>query len=131
MEHAPADAPVPSHPLHWLPEFLELGRKRLKPQARLLGLSLAVGVVSGIGAIVFFIACQVVFHYALGVGAGYHPHAPGGEPPLLADTDTELRPWLLLVIPPLGGVLSGLLVFILAPEAEGHGIDAAIAATGI
>jgi CIC family chloride channel protein len=128
MEHAPADAPAPSHPLHWLPEFLELGGKRLKPQARLLGLSLAVGIVSGIGAVIFFTACQVVFHYALDVGAGYHPHAPGGEPPLLADTGTELRPWLLLVIPPLGGILSGLLVFTLAPEAEGHGTDAAIAA---
>lgn len=128
MEHRPADAPVPSHPLRWFPEFLELGRKRLKPQARLLGLSLVVGVVSGLGAIVFFAACQVVFHYALDVGAGYHPHAPGGEPPLLADTSGALRPWLLLVIPTLGGVLSGFLVFTLAPEAEGHGTDAAIAA---
>src|SRR5215472_3584564 len=128
MEHRPADAPVPSHPLRWFPEFLELGRKRLKPQARLLGLSLVVGVVSGVGAIVFFAACQVVFHYALGVGAGYHPHAPGGEPPLLADTGGTLRPWLLLIIPTLGGVLSGFLVFTLAPEAEGHGTDAAIAA---
>jgi CIC family chloride channel protein len=39
-----------------------------------------------------------------------------------------LRPWLLLVIPTLGGILSGFLVFTLAPEAEGHGTDAAIAA---
>jgi CIC family chloride channel protein len=39
-----------------------------------------------------------------------------------------LRPWLLLVIPTLGGILSGLIVFTLAPEAEGHGTDAAIAA---
>jgi CIC family chloride channel protein len=128
MEHRPADAPVPSHPLRWFPEFLELGGKRLKPQARLLGLSLVVGVVSGVGAIVFFAACQVVFHYALDVGAGYHAHAPGGEPPLLADSGEALRPWLLLVIPTLGGLLSGFLVFSLAPEAEGHGTDAAIAA---
>src|SRR5436853_6629617 len=67
---APADPPAPSHPLRWFPEFLELGRRRLKPQARLLGLSLLVGVVSGTGAILFFAACQVVFHYALDVGAG-------------------------------------------------------------
>jgi CIC family chloride channel protein len=32
------------------------------------------------------------------------------------------------VIPSLGGILSGVLVFTLAPEAEGHGTDAAIAA---
>jgi CIC family chloride channel protein len=128
MEHQPVDGPIPSHPLRWFPEFLELGRKRLKPQARLLGLSLVVGVVSGIGAIVFFVACQVVFHYALDVVVGYHPHTPRGEPPILAETGGVLRPWLLLVIPTLGGVLSGFLVFTLAPEAEGHGTDAAIAA---
>jgi CIC family chloride channel protein len=128
MEHKPAKAPIPSHPLRWFPEFLELGRRRLKPQARLLGLSLLVGIVSGVGAIAFFTACQVVFHFALDVGAGYRPHAPGGEPPLLAESQGPLRPWLLLVIPTVGGILSGLIVFTFAPEAEGHGTDAAIAA---
>ena len=67
----------PSHPLRWFPEFWELSRKRLRPQARLLGLSLVVGVVAGLGAIVFFVACQVVVHFALDAVAGYHPHAPG------------------------------------------------------
>jgi CIC family chloride channel protein len=128
MEHRPAESPIPSHPLRWFPEFLELGQKRLRSQARLLGLSLAVGVISGLGAIAFFAACQIVFHYALGVVAGYHPHAPGGEPPLLPDTEGTLRPWLLLIVPTVGGILSGFLVFVLAPEAEGHGTDAAIAA---
>jgi transposase len=45
----PSKYPVPSHPLRWLPEFLELGGRRLRPQARLLGLSLVVGIVAGIG----------------------------------------------------------------------------------
>jgi CIC family chloride channel protein len=34
----------------------------------------------------------------------------------------------LLLIPTLGGIVSGVLVFTLAPEAEGHGTDAVIAA---
>jgi CIC family chloride channel protein len=38
------------------------------------------------------------------------------------------RPWLLPLVTALGGLLSGLIVFSLAPEAEGHGTDAAIAA---
>ncbi|HET7094524.1 MAG TPA: chloride channel protein, partial [Thermomicrobiales bacterium] len=38
------------------------------------------------------------------------------------------RPWLLPVVTALGGLLSGIIVFSLAPEAEGHGTDAAIAA---
>ena len=59
------EVPGPSHPFRWFPEFLELSHRRLRPQARLLGLSLVVGVISGIGAIVFFAACQLVFHFAL------------------------------------------------------------------
>jgi CIC family chloride channel protein len=121
--------PVPSHPLRWFPELWELARKRLRPQARLLGLSLVVGVVAGLGAIVFYVACQVVVHYALNLGAGYYPSSPSGEPAVFSEVGratAEFVPWLLLVIPTVGGVLSGLIVFTLAPEAEGHGTDSAI-----
>jgi chloride channel protein, CIC family len=128
MSKGPSKAPVPSHPLRWFPEFWDLGRKRFRPQGRLMVLSLAVGIIAGVGAIVFFAACQIVFHYALDVGAGYHPHTPGGEPPMLGETTSTLRPWMLLIVPTVGGLLSGLLVFSVAPEAEGHGTDAAIAA---
>src|SRR6202035_473730 len=41
---------------------------------------------------------------------------------------SSARPWLLPVITALGGLISGIIVFTLAPEAEGHGTDAAIAA---
>jgi CIC family chloride channel protein len=87
-----------------------------------------VGIVAGLGAIIFFIACQLVVHYALDAVAGYQAHAPGGEPPLFGETDQPFRPWLLLLVPTLGGIVSGFIVFTLAPEAEGHGTDAAIAA---
>jgi chloride channel protein, CIC family len=128
MDDALSHPPAPSHPLHWFPEFLELGRKRLRPQARLLGLSLLVGLIAGIGAIVFYDACQLVVHYTLDAWVGYRPHTPGGEPAVFDDTAQLFRPWLLLIVPALGGLFSGLLVFTLAPEAEGHGTDAAIAA---
>jgi CIC family chloride channel protein len=115
-------------PLRWLPEFLELSQRRLRRQARMMGLSMVVGIIAGLGAVVFFLACQVVAHYALEVGAGYQPHAPAGERPLFAEVKRDFSPWFLLVVPALGGVVSGLLVFSVAPEAEGHGTDAAIAA---
>src|SRR5579883_3155561 len=83
--------PVPSHPLRWFPELWELGRKRLQPQARLLGLSLVVGVVAGVGAIVFYLACQVVVHFALNEVAGYRPNGPGNEPQVFAG-EGELPP---------------------------------------
>jgi CIC family chloride channel protein len=72
-----------------------------------------------------------VFHYALERGVGYHPRGPGGEPAIFAeakDEETDFTPWLLLVVPTVGGIISGFIVFTVAPEAEGHGTDAAIAA---
>jgi CIC family chloride channel protein len=123
-----AGASVPLNPLYWFPEFWQLGRRRLRPQVRLLGLSLLIGVIAGLGAVVFYLACQLVFHYALDVAVGYHARGPGNEPPIFAETQGDFRWWLLLIVPALGGVLSGLLVFTLAPEAEGHGTDSAIAA---
>lgn len=116
----------PSHPFRWFPEFLELGSRRLRPQARLLGLALVVGVVAGVGAIAFTVACQVVVYYALDVVVGYRPHVPGGEPALFVEGSGPFRPWLLLLVPAVGGLLSGWLVYTLAPAAEGHGTDSAI-----
>lgn len=115
----------------WFPEFLRLGSHRIRGQARLLGFAALVGLVAGLGGIVFYIATRVVEHYALGVWAGYYPQPrPGGESALtwLVAVAHPLHPWLLLLIPTLGGLASGLIVFTLAPEAEGHGTDAVIAA---
>jgi CIC family chloride channel protein len=120
--------PIPSNPFQWFPEFFQLSHRRVRAQARLLGLCLVVGVVAGLGAVVFHGACQAVFHVTLDCLAGYRPITPGYEPPLFHDCDTPFRPWLLLIIPTVGGLLSGWIVFTLAPEAEGHGTDAAIAA---
>jgi CIC family chloride channel protein len=117
--------------LGWVPEVLRLGSHRIRGQVRLLGFAALVGIVAGLGGIAFYIATRVVEHYALGVWAGYYPLPhPGGEPSLswLAVVEHPFHPWLLLLIPTLGGIVSGLLVFTLAPEAEGHGTDAVIAA---
>lgn len=128
MDRQRPAVPIPSHPLRWFPEFFDLGRRRLRPQARVLTLSLLIGIITGVGAIGFYAACQVVVHYSLDRFAGYHPHTPGGEPHLFSETAEPFHLWLLVLIPTLGGLLSGTLVFSIAPEAEGHGTDAAIAA---
>jgi CIC family chloride channel protein len=132
----PTNTPALSSPLYWLPEFWELNRRRLRPQARLMGLSLLVGVISGLGAILFYLACQYVFQFSLANLAHYRPVTPWGEEAEAAriarkeasDRGSEPIPWLLILIPAVGGILSGALVYTLAPEAEGHGTDAAIAA---
>jgi CIC family chloride channel protein len=118
------------NPLRWLPEFWQLGRRRLRPQARLLGLSLCVGVIAGLGAVVFYLATRLAFDFALGTLVGYHPEGPGNEPPihLFTNPESPFRWWMLLIVPAVGGLLSGFLVYTFAPEAEGHGTDSAIAA---
>ena len=115
----------------WFPEIVIIRSSRIRNQVRLLALAGLVGIVAGVGAIVFYVATRAVEHYALGVVAGYCPEPrPGGEPPMawLPAVEHPLRLWLLLVVPTVGGLLSGILVFTLAPEAEGHGTDSAIAA---
>jgi CIC family chloride channel protein len=119
---------APLHPWRWFPEFWELGQRRLRQQARLMSLSLLVGVVAGIGAIAFFWACQVVGHHTMGLLAGYQPASPGGEAPLFHESIRHFVPWLLVPIAAVGGLLSGFIVYTWAPEAEGHGTDAAIKA---
>jgi CIC family chloride channel protein len=113
----------------WFPEFLDLGGRHLNVQVRILGLAMLVGIVAGLGAIVFYSATRYMEYYALGA-AGYNPEPrPAGEIAIpLPPPDHPFRPWLLLVIPTLGGLASGILVYSLAPEAEGHGTDAVISA---
>src|SRR5579884_399036 len=131
-----ADAPShpsspPSSPLRWFPEFLTVGRRRVRSQARLYAASILVGIIAGCGALVFYLATLVVLNFSLGEVAGYQAKAPQGEvrPAWLPEQHhRSLTPWLLLLVPAIGGVVSGWLVFTFAPEAEGHGTDAVIAA---
>lgn len=114
----------------WLPEILELSSHRFWKQTRLYRAALLVGVVAGLGAVVFAASCHVVSHYTLDSLAGYRPSGPQQEVRLetLKDTDTPFRPWMLLILPTLGGLMSGWIVYRYAPEAEGHGTDAVIQA---
>jgi CIC family chloride channel protein len=130
MDDHTAAEPVPSNPLRWFPEFLQWNRQRFRGHVRVLGSSLLVGVIAGVGAAAFSLACHVVSYFALGVFAGYHPITPAGEPHLhgLPELTNALQPWMLLVVPTIGGLICGIIVYTLAPEAEGHGTDAAIAA---
>lgn len=89
-----------------------------------LALSSLIGIVAGVSAIAFTYAIDFVTHIALGRGAGYLPPSPAGEG---ANGLTPiLRKWALPIITAAGGLISGIIVFSLAPEAEGHGTDAAI-----
>jgi len=87
-----------------------------------------IGVIAGLGSVVFHYLCGLGFHYFLDLMAGYRPPSPAGEHHLLEPSQTPFNRWMLLLLPALGGILSGWLVYTFAPEAEGHGTDAAIEA---
>ncbi|UCH84074.1 MAG: chloride channel protein [Candidatus Latescibacterota bacterium] len=93
---------------------------------RYMMFGVVVGVVAGLGAVLFYVLCQLGQHYLLDGLAGYRPDEPAGEPSLFGHTDTPFRRYLLILIPALGGLIAGVLVYVFAPEAEGHGTDAAI-----
>lgn len=93
---------------------------------RWAGYFVAIGLIAGTGSIIFHYLCQLGVHFFMDALAGYRPPAPAGEHHLITPTETPFNEWILLFLPALGGVVSGWIVYTFAPEAEGHGTDAAI-----
>jgi len=91
-------------------------------------ISLLIGIISGVGAIAFFELLNFGTQVFLGQGGGFFPPEAGTSPQEVGEWVTPVNPLLILVVITLGGLISGWLVFSLAPEAEGHGTDAAIRA---
>ncbi|MDE3082274.1 MAG: chloride channel protein [Acidobacteriota bacterium] len=92
-----------------------------------LVLGSAVGVIAGLGAVAFYEALRVASYVVLQVVAGYRIPQPVGEGGALA-SGYFARPWAVPLVASAGALAGALLVFTIAPEAEGHGTDAAIAA---
>ena len=87
-----------------------------------------IGLIAGLGAIAFHYLCQIGAHFFMDMMAGYRPPSPAGEHHIIAPTIRPFNRWILLFLPAIGGILSGWIVYTFAPEAEGHGTDAAIEA---
>ncbi|MFH2218052.1 MAG: chloride channel protein [Pseudomonadota bacterium] len=85
-----------------------------------------IGIIAGTGSVVFHYLCQAGLHFFMDLIAGYQPPSPAGEHHLFAPSHTSFSRLVLLVLPAAGGLLSGWVVYTFAPEAEGHGTDAAI-----
>ena len=97
---------------------------------RNLILSAIVGLLAGLAAVIFYFVTNNVDSMLLGGLAGYNPINPHGpiDPDSIPFIDSLSldHNWFLFILPALGGLVSGYLVFRFAPEAEGHGTDAAI-----
>lgn len=85
-----------------------------------------VGLMAGLGAIIFDTLTSTLGQALLGGLAGFDPPRAGGDHALWSWTKPEFRPWILAILPILGGLVGGYLVLKFAPDAEGHGTDAAI-----
>jgi chloride channel protein, CIC family len=87
--------------------------------------SIFIGLLAGVGAIVFNEVLQLLSEVTMRSWA----HFPGplsAEGPLLPGEIPEVLPprrWLWVLLPVVGGLISGLLVRTFAPEAEGTGTD--------
>ncbi len=89
--------------------------------------SLIIGLVAGGGGILFFYLQEAIELISLKGPAGFHPPLPGGEG---GGSESSPLPsmfnWWFFIIPTVGGLISGWLVYTWAPEAEGHGTDGVI-----
>jgi CIC family chloride channel protein len=85
-----------------------------------------VGIVAGLGAIAFDVLGQTVTRFTLTQFAGFTPLEAAGEHARFEHVSSSFSPWLMLAVMVAGGLVSGWIVFTFAPEAEGHGTDAAI-----
>lgn len=98
----------------------------LKSTGKWFLLSSLVGTVAGAGAVLFQLLGQLVTHYSLTLVAGFTPGEAAGEQALFQHASGPASLPLVVAIMGLGGLVSGWLVYTFAPEAEGHGTDAAI-----
>jgi CIC family chloride channel protein len=111
--------------LQGLRDYL-LPASRAQSVGRLLALCAGIGALVGGGAILFELALQLIRYLLLDGLAGYRPAGSARETGIWGTTDTPFRPWVLAMLPALGGLLGGVLIYRVAPEAEGHGTDAVI-----
>ena len=86
-------------------------------------IGILIGVVSGLGAILFNFLLKTGTQFFMQdlIGFVLPPSSTGHH-----FLGVPLSRWVMILIPALGGLISGLLVFTFAPEAEGHGTDAMI-----
>lgn len=93
---------------------------------RIIYLSCITGLVSGFVAVLFTVGLDFVAYLFQELWAGKEVLRPQGEPSLFQADHLQFSPWIFFLLPILGGLISGWIVYHLAPEAEGHGTDAVI-----
>jgi CIC family chloride channel protein len=110
--------------------FRRLVARISETHTRWIAWGMVAGVLSGLGAALFFVALEYATHLTMHELALHVPPAPPGDAffPAEPGPPVEPRRWLLFLLPAIGGLLSGAVVYRFAPEAEGAGTDEMIRA---
>lgn len=95
---------------------------------RLLLDSALLGIIGGLSAQLFMWMLRLSQHFFLTWIAGYRPPGLPEEGGVLKELIGPHGLWLVPVATTLGGLISGALVYGLAPETEGHGTDTVVKA---
>jgi CIC family chloride channel protein len=90
-------------------------------------LGVTIGIIAGLGAVVFYLLLKYTGDFLLGYLAGYRIPTPVGEGGSRGSAGFA-RPWAIPLVTTGGALLSAFIVTKLAPEATGHGTDEAIEA---
>lgn len=86
-----------------------------------------VGVLAGFAGALLVAALDLTQHFLLEVAAGYSPLRAAGEADIGWGAIGTFRPWVLVLVPTLGGLACGWITR-WAPETRGGGADAALRA---
>lgn len=90
--------------------------------------TILLGIVGALSAQVFTLMLKGAEALFLGGLAGYSPPGLPDEGGVLKQVIGSHGLWLVPLATTLGGLISGIMVYSLAPEAEGHGTDTAVKA---
>ncbi|NMB79452.1 MAG: CBS domain-containing protein [Methanomicrobiales archaeon] len=102
--------------------------RNLAPTNRVLVIAMVVGIIAGFGALLFFEGLKWGTAFFMGYLLQF---AYPQEGQTIAEISTWQEPHSLILLLPIlifGSLMTGILVTRFAPEAEGHGTDAAIRA---
>ncbi|MCK5242679.1 chloride channel protein [bacterium] len=89
-------------------------------------IGILIGVVGGLGAWIFMLLLNLV-RAVFTTGLLHHLAPQSADLPGYFSTLFQSKWWWVIpLIPVVGGLISGLLVYLWAPEAEGHGTDGVI-----
>ena len=90
-------------------------------------IGIIIGIVAGFGALVFYTAINLITFYLFQNLTGFTlPRSGIISGTSLYSFPTNYKFYMIPVSIVIGGILSGFIVYKFAPEAEGHGTDAAI-----